>query len=94
MIKVDENQFQILSGKMDIIIKLLALNTVKGKELKEQVGLLSSSGFQSKDIADILGRKSSHVRVILHRLRKESEKREAEVTTEEQAKLQEEEPHA
>lgn len=94
MIKVDENQFQILSGKMDIIIKLLALNTVKGKELKGQVGLLSSSGFQPKDIADILGKKSSHIRVILHRLRKESERREAEVNTEEQAKLQEEELYA
>ena len=90
MSKVDEKQFQILSGKMDTVIKLLALNAVKGKELKEQVGLLSSSGFQPKDIADILGKRSSHIRVILHRLRKEMEKREAEVTTEEQAKPQEE----
>ena len=91
---MDEKLFQILSGKMDTIIKLLALNTVKGKELKEQVGLLSSSGFQPKDIADILGKRSSHIRVILHRLRKDREKREVEVSKEEQSKLQEEEPHA
>lgn len=91
---MNENQFQIFSSKMDTIIKLLALNTVKGKELKEQVGILSSSGFQPKDIADILEKKSSHIRVILHRLRKEREKRETEVTMEEQAKPQEEEPNA
>ena len=85
---VDEKQFQILSSKIDTIIRLLALNTVKGKEMKEQVVLLSSSGFQPKDIADILGKRSSHIRVILHRQRKEREKRESEETTKEQAKLQ------
>lgn len=83
---MDEKQFQILSGKMDTIMKLLALNALQGKELKEQVWLLSSSGFQPKDIADVLGKTPNHVRVILHGLRKERGKREAEATEEQQAK--------
>lgn len=91
---MDEKQFQILSSKIDQIMKLLALNTVKGKELKDQVWLLSSSGFQSKDIADILGKKPSYIRVVLHRLHKEAKKREIEAATKYQAKPQpEEEPH-
>lgn len=91
---MDEKQFQILSGKMDTIIKLLALNAVKEKELKEQVWLLSSSGFQPKDIADMLGKTPNYIRVILHGLRKEMKKREAEAATEQQAKPPEEEQHA
>jgi len=92
---VDEKQFQILSSKMDTIIKLLALNTVKGKELKEQIWLLSSSGFQPKDIADILGKTPNYIRVILHGLRKEKKEQEAEATKEQPMKpLQEEKPHA
>lgn len=94
MSKVDETQFQILSGKMDTIMKLLALNAVKGKELKEQVWLLSSSGFQTQDIADILGKTPNYIRVILHGLRKEKKKRQAEATTEQPAKPEEEKPHA
>ena len=91
---MDEKQFQIVSSKIDTIIKLLALNTVKGKELKDQVWLLSSSGFQPKDIAGILRKTPNHIRVILHQLRKEKEKREAEATMEQQAKPQEGEIHA
>ena len=94
MSKVDEKQFQILSGKMNTIIKLLALNTVKEKEMKKQVELLSSCGFQPKDIADMLGKTPNHIRVILHGLRKERREREAEATAEQQAKLMEEEPNA
>jgi len=76
---MDEDQFKQLSDKMDIIIKLLALNAVEGKELKNQVSLLSSFGFQPKQIADMLGKSPDHIRVMLHRLRKESREQAAEV---------------
>jgi len=88
---MDEKQFQILSGKIDIVIKLLALNVVEGKELKKQVSLLASSGFQPKDIADILEKTPNHIRVILYGVRKERKEREAEAITEQQVKLPEEE---
>ena len=68
---MDETQFRQLSDKMDIIIKLLALNAVEGKELKNQVVILSSFGFQPKQIADMLGKTPNHISVILHGLRRE-----------------------
>lgn len=71
---MDERQFKELSEKMDIIIRLLALNTVGGKQLRQQVLMLSSLGFQPKQIADVLGKTPNHIRVILHEIRK----REAE----------------
>jgi len=75
---MDAQQFKQLSDKMDIIIKLLALNAVEGKELKNQVSILSAFGFQPKQIADMLGKTPDHVRVILHRLRKERGEPEVE----------------
>jgi len=70
---MDERQFKELIRKLDVLIKLTALNVVKGMKVKEQVKLLHSLGFPSKDIAWILGRSPSTVRVILHRLRKKGE---------------------
>jgi len=77
---VNESQFRILSDKMDIIVKLLALNAVKGRELKEQVRLLSSFGIQPKDIARMLEKTPNHIRVIQHGLRKELKKQESAST--------------
>lgn len=79
---MDEQQFKQLSEKMDIIIKLLALNVVEGKELKNQVSILSSFGFQPKQIADMLGKTPEYMRVILHRLRKERGEPQAEEVSE------------
>jgi len=70
---MDENQFKELVGKLDILIKLTALNVVRDMEAKKQVKLLYSLGFPPKDIAWILERPPSTVRVILHRLRKKGE---------------------
>jgi len=68
---MDEQQFRQLSNKLETIIRLLALNAVEGKELKNQVSILSAFGFQPKQIADMLGKTPNHIRVILHGLRKE-----------------------
>jgi len=75
---VDDQQFKQLSNKMDIIIKLLAMNMVEGKQLKDQVSILSSFGFQPKQIADVLGKTPNNVRVILHRFRQERGEPEVE----------------
>lgn len=76
--KLSKNEFYQISEKLDIIIKLLAINIVQGRPLKEQVRLLSETGLQPKQIASILGKKPGHIRVILHNLRKEQAK-EAEI---------------
>jgi hypothetical protein len=75
---VDAQQFKTLSDKMDTIIKLLALNAVEGKQLKDQVLILSSFGFQPKQIADMLGKTPNHIRVLLHELRKGESQKEGE----------------
>lgn len=77
---MDEQQFRELSNKMDTIIKLLALNAVRGKQLKDQVSLLSSFGFQPRQIAEMLGKTPNHIRVILHGLRKKGQQQVEEVS--------------
>jgi len=71
---MDDKQFQVLSTKLDSIIKLLAMSATSGKTLRDQVRLLSSFGFQPKQIADILGKTSGHIRVILYDIKKQETK--------------------
>jgi len=61
---------QKISDKLDILIKLTALNIIKDIDYSEQVKLLSSIGLQPKDIAELLGKTSNSVRVTLSRIRK------------------------
>jgi DNA-binding CsgD family transcriptional regulator len=67
---MDEKQFEAIRSRLDAIIRLQAATATQGKTLKEQVSLLSSSGFQPKEIADLLGKTPNHISVILHELRK------------------------
>jgi DNA-binding CsgD family transcriptional regulator len=67
---MDEKQFEAIRSRLDAIIRLQAATATQGKTLKEQVSLLSSSGFQPKEIADFLGKTPNHISVILHDLRK------------------------
>lgn len=67
---MDSEQFEAIRSRLDAIIRLQALNATQGKTLREQVSVLSSCGFQPKEIADILGKTPNHVSVILHELRK------------------------
>ena len=74
---MEKQQFEQISTKLDVIIKLLALNAVQDKELRTQVLMLSSFGFQPKQIADVLGKTPNSVRILLHRIRKESVEEES-----------------
>ena len=67
---MDDTQFNQITSRLDSILKLLALNTVRDRSLKEQVALLSSVGFQPKLIAEMLGKTPNHISVILHDIRK------------------------
>ena len=81
---MEKQQFEQISAKLDTIIKLLALNSVEGKELRVQVLTLSSFGFQPKQIADILGKTPNSVRIMLHRVRKEGIKEQEDDADDEQ----------
>lgn len=59
-------------ARLDILIRLSALNIVKGIEKqKEQVAVLSDAGFKPKEIADVLRTTSNTVSVALTAIRKE-----------------------
>jgi DNA-binding CsgD family transcriptional regulator len=59
-----------LSKKLDLVIRLLAVNLVNGKSQREQIRLLSIAGIGPKEIADLLGTTSNTVNVALSGLRK------------------------
>lgn len=68
-----------VSAKLDTLIRLSALNVVKGMETqKEQIAALSDAGFQPKQIADILRTTSNTVSVSLTAIRKERASAKAE----------------
>ena len=74
---MDEKQFQEISSRLDTIIKLLTINSVEGKDPKRMILVLSSLGFQPKQIADILNENPSTVRSRLSRARKEAKQETA-----------------
>jgi transposase len=70
-----------VSKKIDVLIRLSALNLVKDiKKQKDQIALLSDSGFQPKQIADILRTTSNTVSVALNAIRKERGEKEGKKT--------------
>lgn len=58
---MSNNQFDKLVEKLDILIKLEALNAVRGKTTTESVLILSEIGFGTSEIAKILGTTPNYV---------------------------------
>lgn len=70
--EMDEKQFKELSGKLDLITRLLALNLVKDMKTQiEKISTLSNFGFSPIDIANSLGTSPNTVSVTLSRIRRE-----------------------
>ena len=67
------NQESEISHKLDIIIKLLALDQLKGKEVGEQIVFLSSIGISNKEIASTLNKSQNTVNATLSQWRKKNE---------------------
>lgn len=70
----DEIGYQIIE-KLNVLVKLNALNLLKDKEFREQVRILSEIGLQPKGIAELLGKTPNNVRVTLSLIRKEKSKK-------------------
>ena len=64
------DELQKISRRLDVLIKLNALNAVREYPLREQVKILWSIGFEPKAIAEIVGKSANHVRVMLVQIRK------------------------
>lgn len=67
---MSDRQFKELCKKLDTLIKLTAMNALKGKNLTDQVEILSAIGLQPKEMSAILGTDSATVRTLKSRIRR------------------------
>jgi len=70
----DEIEYRIID-RLNILIKLSALNILNDKEFKEQVRILSNIGLKPKEMAEILGKTPNNVRVMLSYVRKKARRK-------------------
>lgn len=78
---MDEKQFKEITGKMELIVRLLAVNMVKDlKVQKDKIVALSSFGFGPSEIAKLLGTTPNTVSVALSEMKKKA-KTEQQGTT-------------
>lgn len=74
---MDEKQFKEITGKIDLIVRLLALDLVKDfKVQKDKIIALSSFGFGPSEIAKLLGTTPNTVSVALSEIKKKAKKEE------------------
>ncbi len=66
---MSENESEIIK-KLDMLIKLAALNALKGREFRDQVKVLYNIGFRPKEIAELLGKTPNNIRVTLSLIKK------------------------
>ena len=69
---MDEDSLREISEKLGVLIRLTALDVVKGREFREQVKLLDQAHLKPKEIGAILGKTPNAVSIALFRIRKES----------------------
>jgi hypothetical protein len=67
MTKIDD---ELVVEKLDRVLRLLAVMTVKGMSQTEQIAVLDRVGFAPKEIAEIVGTTSNTVRVGLVAIRR------------------------
>lgn len=89
---MSEKQFEELSKRLDILIKLTAINALKDKNLTEQVEILSSIDLQPKQIATILGTDPSVISSLKSRVKKRKGKEPKEETVQEKPEKTGEDP--
>jgi len=76
---MDEKQFKEITGKMDLIVRVLALDLVKDlKVQKDKIIALSSFGFGPSEIAKLLGTTPNTVNVALSKIKKKARKEEGQ----------------
>lgn len=69
---MNESSKEEILTELRRITKLLALMVTKDQIQRDKIALLSASGFQSKEIADLLGTTPNLVRAVLSDIRKKA----------------------
>ena len=68
-------QYDAISRKLHMLVRLAALSFVADKPQQQKIMMLSSAGFQPKEIADICGTTANTVRVALSTIRRKHKTR-------------------
>ena len=67
---MSDDTIKSIDLKLKLIIKLIAIDVVKGRTFQEQVKLLHDVGMEPFEIAECLGKTANNVRVAVHTLKK------------------------
>lgn len=67
---MDSDEKGEITAQLNRITKLLVIIATKDQKQREQIEILSRTGFQPKDIADLLGTTPNNVSVTLSDIRK------------------------
>jgi DNA-binding CsgD family transcriptional regulator len=72
---MEAKQFDQLMQKLDVLIRIVALSSMRDLTSTEKIALLSRAGFGPKEIAEIIGTSQNVVNVRLSEMRKRGEKK-------------------
>ena len=71
---MDEKQFTVVIDKLDKVLRLLAIETVKGlAREQDKIELLDTLEFKSSEIDRLLGKSPGYSSVVLSQLRKKKQ---------------------
>jgi hypothetical protein len=70
-----EEKLDALLGRLEEIIKLIALQTISGKKVGDAAVILERAGLDRRIIADVLGTSQSSVRALISRSQSPSNKK-------------------
>lgn len=80
---VEDEQLKELSRKLDTVIRLLAIEAIRGRDLRDQIKLLNQAGLKPMEIAEVLSKTPNAVRVALFGIRRSRGRDSASVREEE-----------
>jgi len=72
---MDNNQFGQIMNRLDLILRLLALEKLSGKKVTEQISALTGLGFRPSEIALVLNRKAKDITSIQSKMKRRGGKR-------------------
>ena len=85
---MEQKQFEEIKEKIDVVIRLLALNLVKDSETnKDKIITLHSLGFKSTEIAKLLGIKANVVTATLSKFRRKKRRKSKSDKTKKESAL-------
>lgn len=69
---MSEHILKSIDEKMKLVVRLLALDLIKGRPLNQQIELLYNASMSTAEIAAVLGRTPNNIRVQLHLMKKKA----------------------